>query len=125
MDCETFARKVLVKSSPRFAAHRFEQINYSFMVSWGNNPNQYRAALKMLPDDEQGIANRLFDLTLEWLVANETRQAEIDEQGNALIAQLNGMGSRWFVELLDIFAPYGTALRAEWELCAESLSPNV
>lgn len=118
-----FARRALIKTWPDYAARRFHEMTRDFVESWPPRQAEYRAALEALPDNQQALASQLFDLTLEWLATDETRQAEIDECGLALIHQLNDLKSEWFDALRDVYAPPGTPLFEEWLLAAEHAAP--
>ncbi len=118
MDSTKLARKVLVKTSAEYAAQRFDDLTADCASHWGEP--EYLAALEGLPEPERGKALQLALLTGEWFHASEARKAEIDPISEGLIAELDRLGSRWFVLLIDIYAPTGTALREEYERCCST-----
>lgn len=123
MDSATLTRRAMIKASPDYAARRFREMTSDFLESWPSRQAEYRAALEALPDNQQALAIQLFDISLEWLEADVTRQAEIDERGQALITQLNDLKSDWFGALHDVYIPPDSDLAEEWQLAAEHAAP--
>src|SRR5690349_18500960 len=116
---QRLARLTLAKISPGYAQKRFNQLTSEWVRDWSDNPAPYRAIIEALPTGEQEKVDLLFSLTIEQLTASDTRRAEIDEIGNELVKELSALHSNYFMDFLNVFAPVGSSLRHEWEMCVD------
>jgi hypothetical protein len=116
---QRIARLTLAKVSPGYAQKRFNQISEAWVKDWSNNPAPYRAIIEALPTGEREKVSLLFAITVEQLIASDTRRAEIDETGNELVKELTDLHSNYFMDFLNVFAPVGSSLRHEWEMCVD------